>query len=135
MQQPQAVNGPCVWRGTDYRDPADWVYTLSPAALADIDSAVRRVREAGLDLDEITPAEFDLPALADDLAAMAEILHSGRGFVRLQGIDRARYSDDELGITRNQLDRLDVELLGQQSCGILGRAAHVGIATDHGQAR
>lgn len=98
MQQPQAVHGPWVWRGTDYRNPADWVYTLSPEALADIDSAVRRVREAGLDLDEVTPAEFDLPALAGDLATMAEILHTGRGFVRLQGIDRARYSDDELGI-------------------------------------
>lgn len=98
MHQPQAVTGPCVWQGTDYRNPADWVYTLSDAALADIDRAVRRVREAGLDLDDVTPAEFDLPALADDLAAMADILHRGRGFVRLQGIDRARYSDDELGI-------------------------------------
>ena len=98
MNQPQAVHGPCVWRSTDYCDPADWVYTLCAQALADIDRAVRHVREAGLGLDEITPAEFDLPALACDLATMAEILHTGRGFVRLQGIDRARYSDDELGI-------------------------------------
>lgn len=98
MNQPQRVTGPCVWQGSDYRNPADWVYTLSAAALADIDRAMRRVRDAGLNLDDVTPAEFDLPALAGDLAAMAEILHTGRGFVRLQGIDRARYSDDELGI-------------------------------------
>ena len=98
MNQPQRVTGPCVWQGSDYRNPADWVYTLSAAALADIDRAMRRVRDAGLNLDDVTPAEFDLPALAGDLAAMAEILHAGRGFVRLQGIDRARYSDDELGI-------------------------------------
>ena len=98
MHTHHAVSGDCVWRGSDYRNPADWVYTLSTAALADIDRAVRRVREAGLDLDEVTPAQFDLPALAGDLATMAQILHTGRGFVRLQGIDRARYSDDELGI-------------------------------------
>lgn len=98
MSLHQAVNGACVWRGTDYRDPADWVYTLSGEALADIDRAVRRVRDGGLSLDEVTPAVFDLPALAGDLRTMADILHRGRGFVRLQGIDRARYSDDELGI-------------------------------------
>ncbi|MFZ5491082.1 MAG: TauD/TfdA family dioxygenase [Pseudomonadota bacterium] len=97
-EPPQPVTGPCVWQGRDYRNPADWVYTLSTAALADIDRAVRRVRDAGLSLDEVTAAEFDLPALAGDLATMADILHTGRGFVRLQGIDRARYSDDELGI-------------------------------------
>ncbi|HEY0674876.1 MAG TPA: TauD/TfdA family dioxygenase, partial [Immundisolibacter sp.] len=98
MSLHQPVTGACVWRGTDYRNPADWVYTLSGEALADIDRAVRRVRDGGLCLDEVTPAVFDLPALASDLAAMADILHRGRGFVRLQGIDRAHYSDDELGI-------------------------------------
>ena len=96
--QPQPVTGACVWQGNAFRNPADWVYTLSAAALADIDRAMRTVRDAGLSLDAVTAAQFDLPALADDLAGMADILHTGRGFVRLQGIDRDRYSDDELGI-------------------------------------
>jgi hypothetical protein len=87
-----------VWQGDAFRNPADWVYTLSAAALADIDRAMRAVRDAGLSLDAVTPAQFDLPALADDLAGMADILHAGRGFVRLQGIDRARYRDAELGL-------------------------------------
>ncbi|WP_372720408.1 TauD/TfdA family dioxygenase [Immundisolibacter sp.] len=98
LKDPHPVTGPCVWCGTDYRDARHWVYQLSGDALADIDRAVHRVRDAGLNLEDVTPAQFDLPALADDLGTMAEILHRGRGFVRLQGIDRARYSDDELGI-------------------------------------
>ena len=92
------AQGPHVWHGSDYAGRDDWIYRFSPAALDDIARAVAGVRERGLALDDITTADFDLPALTRELAQMDDILRRGRGFVLLKGLPVERYSDDEMAI-------------------------------------
>lgn len=98
MIEAATARGPHVWGAADYADPATWAHLLSADALADLARAVAGVRARGLVLDEVTAADFALPALADDLADMGRTLATGRGFVLLRGIPYADYSDDELAI-------------------------------------
>ena len=100
MQQTliKPVSGPTVWRAADYADTDESIHRLSAEALTDIDHAMREVARKGLTLDDLTPAAFDLPALADDLREIKHILGYGRGFVLIKGIDIAKYSEAELGI-------------------------------------
>jgi hypothetical protein len=92
------TRAPHVWRAADYADPASWAHQLSPAAVADLAHALAGVRARGLALDDITAADFALPSLATDLAEMAEILATGRGFALLRGIPYGEYTDEELAI-------------------------------------
>lgn len=87
-----------IWRAADYADPGSWAHVLSTAAVEDIARAVRSVNARGLALDDITAADFALPALAADLAEMATLLRAGRGFALLRGIPYQDYDDAQLAI-------------------------------------
>ena len=94
----RAISGPNVWRTADYAGSGEWIHRLTPAALADIERAMRAVERRGLTLDDVGPETFDLPALAEDLCEIKRILGEGRGFVLIKGIDAEKYSETELGI-------------------------------------
>lgn len=49
----------------------------------------------GLDGSEVSQATFPLPTLAWPLRALAEDLHSGRGFFAVRGLDPKRYSAED----------------------------------------
>ncbi|MEC7490354.1 MAG: TauD/TfdA family dioxygenase [Pseudomonadota bacterium] len=89
--------GEKVWTPADFTKHDEWIHTLSDAALADIDKAVTTVRNRGRDLDTLTPADFNLPALTEDLLEISQVLNSGRGFVLIKGLAKAGYSEEELG--------------------------------------
>ncbi len=92
------IVGEQVWSSSDFAGRTDWIYRLSEAALADIATAVRQVRERGGALDDVTRDDFNLPSLADDLAEISRVLGQGRGFVLIKGLGEAGYSEDELAI-------------------------------------
>jgi len=81
------IEGPSAWIGPEMRDrEAEWTWRLSDAEVAEIETAVRAVRERGLDLADIRREDFPLPTLGPVLDRLrAEVLH-GRGFVRLRGM-------------------------------------------------
>jgi hypothetical protein len=81
------VEGPSAWIGRDLRAREDeWIYPLSAAEIAEIDSATAAVRERGLDIAEIGRADFPLPRLGPRLDAMREEILNGRGFVLIRGL-------------------------------------------------
>jgi len=71
---------------------------LSPDALAEIDRALQSVRGAGRAYPQFDAADFPLPTLDMDLAAHAQELETGRGFVLLRGLPIDRYTDGEINI-------------------------------------
>lgn len=88
------IGGRAAWTGADLaRDPS-WIMALPSAATAEIDAAL-----AGLG-DRAPPAfdarHFPLPETAGFLARVAQELESGRGLVRLTGLDAARYPAADL---------------------------------------
>ena len=88
------IGGRSAWTGTELAADSGWVMALPDGAIAEIGAAL-----AGLG-DRAPPrfgaADFPLPRTAPFLRAVAEELESGRGLVRLTGIDPSRYSAADL---------------------------------------
>lgn len=90
-QPMQPVIDPAQWTGADLARRSDWQYHLSPAEIAELDAAVAGVRARGLDIKDITRADFPLPTLDAKLAAMKAQLMDGLGLAVLRGVPVARY--------------------------------------------
>jgi hypothetical protein len=90
------ITGACAWLGSDMARSTRWQRDLTPAAIAEIDAALREVQKRGLAWQEVTRENFPLPGLAPLFADMAEELENGSGMMKLRGLPVARYSEDEL---------------------------------------
>jgi hypothetical protein len=81
------VDGPAAWIGSEMRmREAEWSYRLSPAEVAEIESATRVVRARGIDLAAIRRDDFPLPTLGPVLDRLRTEVLDGRGFVLLRGM-------------------------------------------------
>lgn len=81
------VLGPSAWIGRDLRAREDeWIYPLSAAEIAEIDSATAAVRASGLDIADIGRSDFPLPTLGPKLDTMREEILNGRGFVVIRNL-------------------------------------------------
>ncbi|HEY3611005.1 MAG TPA: TauD/TfdA family dioxygenase [Pseudonocardiaceae bacterium] len=100
------IRGRADWRGGEIAGRPDWRITLRDADRAELRGAVDKV--AGMDLADISAADFPLPAFGSVLAGLAGELIDGRGFGLLRGIP--------------------VEGLTERQCEILavGIGSHVG---------
>jgi hypothetical protein len=79
------IEGPSAWIGAELaRHPETWIYQLSPAEIAELEAAVAKVR--GLDLADLSGADFALPTLAPVLDGMRKEVLNGRGFVLIRGL-------------------------------------------------
>jgi hypothetical protein len=86
----------CEWTAEDMRDPAVWTETLTADELEEIERALHVARAASDNLLDIGKEEFPLPQLGARLARIKEELVNGRGVVRIRGVERARYDNDEM---------------------------------------
>ncbi len=88
------IGGRAAWTGADLARDTSWIMALPEGALAEIDAVL-----AGLG-DRVQPGfdarHFPLPRTATFLAEVAQDLESGRGLVRLTGLDASRYSAADL---------------------------------------
>src|SRR6266478_5404584 len=98
FQPPYRPSGRSVWLGKDLVRTDDWIIRLSPATLEEIDAAVRRLRRRNAYDAPVAREEFPLTTMADELARMRHEIATGRGFFVFRGLDRDRYSDNELGL-------------------------------------
>src|SRR5262249_58259093 len=97
--EPQnSPSGRSVWLGKDLGRTDEWIVRLSPATLEEIDAAVSRLRGRNPYDTPVAREEFPLTTMADDLARMRGEIATGRGFFVFRGLDRERYSDNELGL-------------------------------------
>jgi hypothetical protein len=92
------TTGPAAWRGEDLVGRSDWVHELTASEVAEIDAAVRDVRARGIELLETTRSDFVLPTLAPVIAAWADELDAGRGFVLVRGLPVDRMSEADAAL-------------------------------------
>src|SRR5579864_941124 len=87
------ITGPAVWKGSDFSSPSDYWYYLSSETIAELDSALRRIRESG----EKPRADtwVALPSFENDAEALREELRFGSGFVVVKGLPIDRYTEEE----------------------------------------
>lgn len=91
----QPIGGPAAWRGTELASSADWIVTLSPGEIAEVEAAMRDVKQRGLALHAVRRRDFPLPTLSRRLAPLAQNLEDGRGLVLLRGLPVQNYPEDE----------------------------------------
>jgi hypothetical protein len=96
MQAASALNEASAWKGSDYKDDASWIYTLTHAEVDELESAARRCLERGLQATQIRREDFALETLATRLAGWASEINHGRGFLLVRGLPRDRLSDAAL---------------------------------------
>ena len=87
--------GPSVWTGNRMAAGDDWIYRLTDGHVAELEGAVHRVRERGLEVLDVSRTDFPLPTLGRVLAELSREIVDGRGFVLIEGVPVTRY--DRLG--------------------------------------
>ena len=92
----RALEPHCEWTAADMRDPSVWTERLSKPDLDEIDAALRVALGKSADLLQIGAADFPLPRVGARIARIKQELVNGRGVVRLRGVDRSRYDNDEM---------------------------------------
>jgi hypothetical protein len=84
------------WRSSDVADPARWTLELTPSDHRELDNALKTAKAVSENLLDIGREHFPLDGLVPKLAGVEKELIDGRGFVRINALDTARYSDDDL---------------------------------------
>ena len=87
------ISGPQTWR-RDGLTPRDWLIPLPAGAVAELDSAVERIRQNPRPVQSLVPEDFELSACADVMAVTRRKLHE----IGLAVVDRVpveRYSPAE----------------------------------------
>jgi hypothetical protein len=83
------IRTPSAWTGSELRERTDWIWTLRPDELEDLERALSAVRRSGLAACGFGAADFPLSVLGERLEAVRHELVAGRGFVLLRGLDVA----------------------------------------------
>jgi hypothetical protein len=96
MKNPEVLEPAGEWYAADVADESLWTETLSGAELEEIDSALRSALAKSHDVMDISKEDFPLRAVKSRLKSIEGELINGRGFVRLRGIERDRYSREEM---------------------------------------
>ena len=71
------VSDRSAWRGSQLQGDASWIYSLSEAAIKDIDAVLPRVKD--LELTSIRQHDFPLPSIVSELSAVLMELNNEIG--------------------------------------------------------
>ena len=126
---PTALETACEWTAAEVADPETWTELLSPGEIDELEAAVAHAFGVSDDFLAIGKAEFPLPTLDPRLKAIERELMDGRGFVRLRGLPRDRWSNDQMNMAYWGIGAHLGKPWPQNAKGHL-----LGDVTDHGKA-
>ena len=81
------------WRGEDMAARTDWIIHLAPDHIIEIEAALKCAVASGIEVTQLKREHFPVPNVAREIAAWANELQSGRGFLMVRGLPVERYSD------------------------------------------
>ncbi|KPM37822.1 hypothetical protein AK830_g8729 [Neonectria ditissima] len=113
-QSANALAGPLVWSGADFKDAQPYNLQLSKDDVVEIDNALAEFMKLGLDGDDVSRDNFPLPGLSRRLQACAETLHLGRGFFVVRGLEASNYTVEDSVIVLLGLASYVAEKRGRQ---------------------
>jgi hypothetical protein len=93
---PRILESHCEWGADDVADEQEWTEHLDAAELAELDASMRHALAKSDDILELHREDFPLPKLQHRLARIEDELINGRGFVKVRGIDRSKYTQAEM---------------------------------------
>src|SRR3974377_2027342 len=92
------IDHPGAWKVADFKSPGDYTIEFDAKHLRDIERAVRRIKAAGLGLDDLQREHFEVPSLRPVIDEIRHQIEDGRGFVVLRRLPVEDYSKDEIGM-------------------------------------
>ena len=96
---PRVLEPQCAWTAADVADESTWTELLDADEQAELDAALRHaLATKGDDVLQIERDDFPLPNLHERLVDIERELIDGRGFVRIRGIERERYTQAEMEV-------------------------------------
>jgi len=95
---PQVLETACEWNAAQVSNPAQWTESLSIAEVEELTVAVAHAQAASDNFLEIGKADFPLPTLGLRLKAIEKQLIDGRGFVRIRGLPRSLWTNDQMSL-------------------------------------
>ncbi len=94
--EPRVLEPAAEWTAADVGDESSWTEVLTVDECEQLDAAMRHAMSISADPLDIGRDDFPIGSLADRLATIERELLDGRGFVRLRGVDRERYTQAEM---------------------------------------
>lgn len=87
------VLGPAAWRGDQLASDRGWIYQLTPAEIAELETMGQRFVADDPDLRTVTASEYPLSAVRPALQQVGRDLDAGRGFTLMRGLPVGDYPD------------------------------------------
>ena len=94
----KSVVDPAAWHGEELEQDSHWRFCLTETEVSEIDEAVESIKKRGLEIKDITLADFPLRTLDKKLSDMKSQLIKGRGVVLLSGVPVHRYNIEQSAI-------------------------------------
>ena len=127
----QPITGRAAWKAADLTNSDEWIYRLSPEAIATLDAALASVKARGLAFPGFGKADFPIESLSAELARWSEELENGLGFLVVRGLPAERYSDEDFRILTYGIGLHLGRPVRQNPAGdLLGNVAAVGDIND-----
>lgn len=118
---------PAEWYPDDVKGSDSWIYRLSEIEIAEIEDAVAGVEARGLDIKDITKADFPLQKFSAGLQDIRDELLEGRGFVLVRGLDLTRLSKPQFAAAFWGIGTYLGQALSQNAEGhLLGHVKDIG---------
>jgi hypothetical protein len=93
---PSKINEDCNWLGPDIQGSGRWVYHLTAADIAEINTALQYGKERGLGLGNLDKESFPLPSFGARIHTMLDEIETGLGMYLLRGFPSMDYGKDDL---------------------------------------
>ncbi|KAL1836996.1 hypothetical protein VTJ49DRAFT_4399 [Mycothermus thermophilus] len=92
---PAQVEGARAWSGSDFASENEYIVYLSSEDIAEIEAGLAHFKAlpGNLGPEDVNKDTFPLPNLKERLTEVSEIIHNGRGFVVLRGLQPEKYSN------------------------------------------
>ena len=123
----EKITHPAAWHANDLQQDPSWIYQLSNADRAELDSALSTCTKRQLKPGSIQAADFPVPTLAPVLAKHAASLESDKGVFLLRGLAVHNYSEAELDMLYFAIgQQLGTPVCQNPQGDLIGRVTNVG---------
>ncbi|KAL9611142.1 MAG: hypothetical protein Q9167_004195 [Letrouitia subvulpina] len=91
---PKHIEGARAWTGSEFTKETSFVLQISTEEVHEIEKALKSFKDSrsGKDLAMVMQRTFPLPLFGKKLKEMSKIVHSGRGFAVIRGLDPEKFS-------------------------------------------
>jgi Taurine catabolism dioxygenase TauD, TfdA family len=83
---PDEIAGPSAWYGPDVAARADWIHTLGPDEVAEVEAAMRAMERSDLNPVTLRQEAFPFPLCGPRLGHILAEVIDGRGFALIRGL-------------------------------------------------